>query len=169
MPLYQPERLSAPEREGLVAASQLPPSEAGWKHFGYSKAGSRALHHFYIGSEHLVLGGAITEEIGPVFEQQGAKPEDLRGAIRFLIGEGGYAARPDFATALTQNATAALKLGADRGQVLGSKSLEPELIVLGLIDHGQGTGIAMLESLGVRVSQLETAMVRSLRQRVMGK
>jgi len=55
-----------------------------------AQAEARALGHQYIGTEHLLLGAAVTDgDVARVLAANGATPDALRDAIRAEVGEGG--------------------------------------------------------------------------------
>ena len=123
---------------------------------------ARALGHDYIGSEHLLLG-LLREEAGlgaRTLAELGVTLDAARGRLRELVGEGesGTAGQIPF----TPDGKKALELSLRESQALGHDYIGTEHILLGLVRLGDGTGVRVLDDLGVRQEDVRGQVVRLL-------
>lgn len=122
---------------------------------------ARLLKHAYIGTEHLLLG-LIAEREGvaaEALESLDVTYEAAREEIEHLRAPGtddppGHQSPP-----FTQRCKRVLDLSLKESSRLRSESIGTEHILLGLVREGEGTGVRVLQNLGVERP--------SVRQRVM--
>ncbi len=107
------------------------------------------LKHNFIGSGHLLLG-LLRENDGVAsraLAELGVKLDQARSGVEFMIGRGSRAIAED--VGLTTGAKKAIELAVDEARLLQHDHIGTEHLLLGLIRHGEGTAVRVLESLGV--------------------
>lgn len=117
---------------------------------------ARALHHNYIGTEHLLIGLARVEEgvAAKVLLEFDGTAGRLRSAVERVIGRG--AEPPAGAIGLTPRSKAALDLAWDEARRFNHHYMGTEHILLGLLREGEGIAAGVLETFGVSLEQART-------------
>jgi ATP-dependent Clp protease ATP-binding subunit ClpA len=122
---------------------------------------ARMLQHNHIGPEHILLGLTL-EDTGPAaraLQSLGISLEVVREQVKEIIGRGTEAPRSGHIP-FTPRAKKALELTMREAMQLGSNSIAPEHILLGLIRVGEGPAAEVLTGLG--------ASLDAVRQQVIG-
>src|SRR6266508_2901912 len=107
------------------------------------------LKHNFIGSGHLLLG-LLRENDGVAsraLAELGVKLDQARSGVEFMIGRGSRAIAED--VGLTTGAKKAIELAVDEARLLQHDHIGTEHLLLGLIRHGEGAAVRVLESRGV--------------------
>ena len=107
------------------------------------------LGHSYVGSEHLLLGLA-GQEYSPaasVLRQAGAGPEALQAAVRQRVGVGARGPAPR--RGLTPNSCLAIQSAVAHSRRMGRRTVDPELLLLGLLRQEHCAAAALLGDCGV--------------------
>ena len=120
---------------------------------------SRLLRHSFIGTEHILLGllhqdGAAAQ----VLIELGASLTTARKRAAETIGLTGGPGAPPF----TPRAKRVLELALREAMQLGAESIDTEHILLGLVREGEGVGVQLLMSLGIRPSQVRQRVIQHL-------
>jgi len=153
---------------------------------------ARRLRHSWIGTEHLLLALAADRESlgGRLLEAQGVRAEELRDAVRALVGEGGKDDETALATIgidlgavrraveavfgegalertrtgcvpFTRRAKKALELALREALALQHDFIGTEHLLLGLA-HGEGLAHELLEARGLDYERLRALVVDAL-------
>ncbi|MCL4541484.1 MAG: hypothetical protein M1396_03960 [Chloroflexi bacterium] len=126
---------------------------------------ARRLNHAYVDTEHLLL--ALLKERGgeaaKMLETLGIDREAVRKAIESAIGRGD---RPSPSRVRwTPRAQAVLELATKLAQKLDQQHVDTEHVLLGLLQEGKGTAVAILEPFGLTVQRVRQEMARLLQER----
>ena len=115
---------------------------------------ARALHHNYIGTEHVLLGLLRDREgvAGRALQVLGISPETVREQILDIIGEGHQ--EPAGHIPFTPRTKKVLELAVREAVQLGHLYVGTEHILLGLVREGDGVGWHVLSRLGVTVPKV---------------
>jgi ATP-dependent Clp protease ATP-binding subunit ClpC len=115
---------------------------------------ARALHHNYIGTEHILLGLVRDREgvAGRALHVLGISPETVREQVLDIIGEGKQ--EPAGHIPFTPRAKRVLELAVREAVQLGHLYVGTEHILLGLVREGDGVGWHVLSRLGVTVPKV---------------
>lgn len=119
---------------------------------------ARRLNHNYIGTEHLLLG-LVREGEGIAAKTLGVRGVDLtkvRSAVEFIVGRGERIEAGDIA--LTPRAKKVIELTAAEVRRVRHSYIGTEHILLGIVQQGDGVAIGVLESLGVDLAELRSAL-----------
>jgi hypothetical protein len=123
---------------------------------------ARALHHNYIGTEHLLLG--LTQEregaAGRALESLGISPETVRARVEDIIGRG--TGKPSSHIPFTPRAKKVLELSLREALQLSHNYIGTEHILLGLIREGEGVAAQVLAQLGGSLDRVREAVVLSI-------
>ncbi len=125
---------------------------------------ARSFQHNYIGTEHLLLG-LVREGEGiaaQVLRNLGVEVNQVRSAVEAIIGRGDRIVLGE--VGFTPRAKKVIELAVDEARRLNHRFIGTEHLLLGLIREGEGIGAGVLESLGVRLDQARTEVLRVLRQ-----
>lgn len=161
-------RVGAP----LYVASDLlagPAPEGGWESvdptarfsdgaigaFERAEAEARAHGHWYLGTEHLLMGlaGDEDEPAARVLAAAGAGLSELRAAFTEKIGRGAGLTTPlRLAPRLRRSVAMAVAEARERGQLVGTGHL-----LLGLLGEENGLAVLLLRDLGLDVARLRGA------------
>jgi prophage maintenance system killer protein len=125
---------------------------------------ARALHHNYIGTEHILLGLLRDREgvAGRALHVMGISPETVREQILDIIGEGKE--EPSGHIPFTPRAKRVLELGVREAVQLGHLYVGTEHILLGLVREGDGVGWHVLSRLGVTVPKVRNLVLELVDQ-----
>jgi hypothetical protein len=115
---------------------------------------ARALHHNYIGTEHILLGLVRDREgaAGRALHVLGISPDTVREQILDIIGEGHQ--EPAGHIPFTPRTKKVLELAVREAAQLGHLYVGTEHILLGLVREGDGVGWHVLSRLGVTVPKV---------------
>jgi mannose-6-phosphate isomerase-like protein (cupin superfamily) len=123
---------------------------------------SQRFGHYYIGSEHLLLG--LTREgqgvAARVLHEMGVDLPKVRNAVSFIIGQGERAMPVE--TGLTPRAKKVIEISVDEARRLNHNYIGTEHVLLALLREGEGTGASVLEHLAVGLDPLREAVTRAL-------
>lgn len=125
---------------------------------------AQSFQHNYIGTEHLLLG-LVREREGiaaQVLRNLGIEVNQVRSAVEAIIGRGDRIVIGE--VGITPRAKKVIELAVDEARRLNHRFIGTEHLLLGLIREGEGIGAGVLESLGVRLDQARTEVLRVLRQ-----
>ena len=123
---------------------------------------ARALHHNYIGTEHILLG-LIQEGEGvaaKALESLGISLDAVRTEVKDIIGSGGNP--PSGYIPFTPRAKKVLELALREALQLGHKYIGTEHILLGLIREGEGVAAQVLVKLGADLSRVRQQVISLL-------
>src|SRR3954454_8489514 len=123
---------------------------------------ARALHHNYIGTEHILLG-LLREREGVaamVLERIGISAEAVREKVASIIGEGGDA--PTGHIPFTPRAKKVLELSLREALQLGHNYIGTEHILLGVVREGEGVAAQVLVNLGADLSRVRGQVIQLL-------
>ena len=120
-------------------------------------------NHNYIGTEHLLAallrdGDTIAAR---ALTSLGADLTKVRTALEFIIGRGDRTTSPAEIT-LSPRTKKVVELAGTEAIHLGRQEVEPEHILLGLIDEGQGIASGILESLGLPLEAVRAKVLELL-------
>jgi hypothetical protein len=141
-------RFSPRAREVLISAQQE----------------ARALHHGFIGTEHILLGLLRDRDgvAGRALHVLGISPEAAREQVLDIIGEGGH--EPAGHIPLTPRSKRVLELAVQEAVRLGHLHVGTEHILLGLVREGDGVGWHVLHRLGLTVPRVRDQVLQLVSQ-----
>ena len=122
---------------------------------------ARMLQHNYIGPEHILLGLTL-EDTGPAaqaLQSLGISLEVVREQVKGIIGRGTDGPRSGHIP-FTPRAKKTLELTMREAMQLGSNSIAPEHILLGLIRTGEGPAADVLTGLGATLDAVRQRLAR---------
>jgi ATP-dependent Clp protease ATP-binding subunit ClpA len=136
-----------------------------------ARAEAQALGHGWIGTEHLVLGGAAAAGLDPealraeiarhdldgdALATIGIDLEAVRDRVESSFGRGALSAtRPrTSSTPFTARAKKALQLTLREAVAAGDGEIRPEHVLLGVLSEGEGLGARLLAAHGVTAGRL---------------
>jgi ATP-dependent Clp protease ATP-binding subunit ClpC len=123
---------------------------------------ARDLKHNYIGTEHLLLG-LLREGDGVAARVLGAlevSPEDVRGEIMRIVGEGEHEAQGQIP--FTPRAKKVLELALREALSLGHNYIGTEHILLGLVRESEGVAARILNDLDADGDRIRQEVMRVL-------
>ena len=134
-------------------------SESAQRVLAHAREEARRLRHDYIGTEHLMLG--LLRSDSPAVRQAlvpfGLSIEVARGRIAEITPPGTEPAAGD--QTLTPRTKRILEMA--RGEASADGAVEPEHLLLALLEEGGGIGAQVLHSVGATCERVR----RALRQR----
>jgi RNA polymerase sigma factor (sigma-70 family) len=156
--LRQAARMEEKERNETMEQGETSYTERMQQVLTFAREEARAFNHYYLGTEHLLLGLLREEGSSAVSILGGMRvtPERVRGGLLIFIGRGKEPL--DVELRLTPRAITALALGKEEAQRLGSAAMEPEHLLLGLLREGEGVAAVLLELLEVRLEMARAAL-----------
>jgi hypothetical protein len=115
---------------------------------------ARALHHGFIGTEHILLGLLRDRDgvAGRALHALGISPEAAREQVLDIIGEGRHELAGHIP--LTPRSKRVLELAVEEAVHLGHLHVGTEHILLGLVREGDGVGWHVLHRLGLTVPKV---------------
>lgn len=130
----------------------------------FAQAEARALNHGFIDTEHLLLGIMRLNlgVSGRVLTNLGVDLERARLSVVFAIGRRDRAFMGD--TGLTLRARQVIGLAAKEALRLKQPLIEPEHILLGLVEEGDGIAIRVLEAMGISLCDLHSEIMKALNE-----
>ena len=125
---------------------------------------ARALHHGFIGTEHILLGLLRDPHgvAGRALHVLGVSPEAAREQILDIIGEG--RAEVGGHIPLTPRSKKVLELAVREAVHLGHLHVGTEHILLGLVREGDGVGWHVLHRLGLTVPKVRDQVLQLVSQ-----
>jgi ATP-dependent Clp protease ATP-binding subunit ClpA len=125
-----------------------------------AKEESHRLGHNFIGSEQLLIGLLGTDGTAQILNQAGVNLEAALDQVEKLIGRGsGFVA---VEIPFTVRAKRAIEIAVQAAQ--GLVLVQPEHLLLGILDTGEGTALKVLENLGVSIPGLRTSALIQIRE-----
>jgi ATP-dependent Clp protease ATP-binding subunit ClpA len=125
---------------------------------------ARALHHGFVGTEHLLLGLLRDRDgvAGRALHVLGISPEAAREQVLDIIGEG--QAEVGGHIPLTPRSKKVLELAVREAVHLGHLHVGTEHILLGLVREGDGVGWHVLHRLGLTVPKVRDEVLQLVSQ-----
>ena len=116
-------------------------------------------NHNYIGTEHLLAALLRDGDTIPAraLTSLGADLTKVRTALEFIIGRGDRTTSPAEIT-LSPRTKKVVEFAGAEAIHLGRREVEPEHILLGLIDEGQGVATTALTSMGISLEEMRQAV-----------
>jgi len=123
---------------------------------------SRMLNHNYIGTEHILLGLLHEGEgaAGRTLESLGVTLDPARLQIEGIIGRGQHAQSGHIP--FTPRAKKVLELSLRESMQLGSDSIGPGHILLGLLREGEGVAAQVLVRMGVDLKRARLEVIKEI-------
>ena len=120
---------------------------------------ARALHHNFIGTEHLLLGLLRDRDgaAGRALHALGVSPEAARQQVLDIIGEGKQ--EPTGHIPFTPRSKRALELAVREAVRLGHLHVGTEHILLGLVSEGDGVAWHVLDRLGATMPRVRNQVL----------
>ena len=125
----------------------------------FAQEEAQRLGHYYVGTEHLLLG-LIREGEGvgaKVLGKLGIQLPDVRGAVKRIVGRGAR-------SGLTPHAKKVIELSVDEARRLNHHYIGSEHLLLGLVREGEGIACAVLKSLDVRLDEVRAQVAAVLNE-----
>jgi hypothetical protein len=125
---------------------------------------AQRLNHNYIGSEHLLLG-LVREGDGVaarVLTSLGVRLPVLRESVLYMIGRGERLVVGEIG--LTPRAKRVIELAVDEARRLNHHYIGTEHLLLGLVREGGSVGVGVLETNGVNLEKVRTAVMQVVAQ-----
>jgi Clp amino terminal domain, pathogenicity island component len=125
---------------------------------------ARALHHGYIGTEHILLGLLRDRDgvAGRALRALGISAEAAREQVLDIIGDGRQ--EPAGHIPLTPRSKRVLELAVDEAVHLDHLHVGTEHILLGLVREGDGVGWHVLHRLGLTVTTVRDQVLELVSQ-----
>ena len=125
---------------------------------------ARALHHGFIGTEHILLGLLHDRDgvAGRALHMLGVSPEAAREQVLDIIGEGQRELAGHMP--LTPRGKKVLQLAVQEAVHLGHLHVGTEHILLGLVREGDGVGWHVLHRLGLTVPRVRDQVLQLVSQ-----
>ncbi len=131
-----------------------------------AQKGSREFQHQYIGTEHILL--ALTEVEGTaaseVLQFLGVTTEAVAQSIEQIVGRGTpglYGRNP----VLSPRTKRVIELAVEEARLMGSLSIGPEHLLLGLVHEGEGIAVSILKRMGISPERVRTQTVRIIMEK----
>jgi RNA polymerase sigma factor (sigma-70 family) len=123
---------------------------------------ARRWQHHYLGTEHLLLGLVRDEQGIPakVLAGLGAPPNEVRTALEYRVGRGDQPSPPQLGVAPRARIT--LELAREDMRFLKHERIEPEHLLLGLVQVPQGIAALILESRGVSLARVRADVLSAI-------
>lgn len=164
--------LEAAERQVPMASSILPYNEHAQRVLELAKEEARALHHTYVGTEHLLLG-VLREGSAPAVATlipHGVTLENMRAGVTFILGRVTAAqpaptppgaAQPASDPGFTPRTVQVLAMAGEEAKRLAETAIGPQDLLVAILREGQGVAVMLLQVSGVRWEQAgETVQIR---------
>jgi hypothetical protein len=125
---------------------------------------ARALHHGFIGTEHILLGLLRDRDgvAGRALHVLGISPQAAREQVLDIIGEGRHEAAGHIP--LTPRSKKVLELAVQEAVRLGHLHVGTEHVLLGLVREGDGVGWHVLHRLGLTVPGVRDQVLQLVSQ-----
>jgi len=124
---------------------------------------ARALHHDFIGTEHILLGlmGEGQGVAAKALESLGVSMEAVRQRVEDIIPPGQVEVRTGHIP-FTPRAKKVLELSLSEAKLLGHRYVGTEHILLGLLREGEGVAAQVLTALGADLDGTRERVVQVL-------
>jgi hypothetical protein len=128
---------------------------AAWRSFELAGAEAARFHHGFIGTEHVLLGllGDENGKVRRVLENLGVRRETVRAEIEKIVGLGPQSHTNPPAT-YTPRAKKAFQFAIREAKAARVNRVEPEHVLLGLLDGCGGVAALVLNRMGVHVNKV---------------
>ncbi len=138
-------------------------SESSLKVISLAQEESHRLGHNFVGSEQLLLGLVGTESgAAQLLKAAGVSLETARAEVERVIGRGsGYV---NTKSPFTPNARRAIDMAISTAREQGLPLVEPEQLLLAIIDTEGGLALKVLERLCASISQLRGSTLEQLQR-----
>jgi len=125
---------------------------------------ARALHHNYIGTEHLLLGliGEGEGVAARALESMGISLDAVRQQVEQIIGQGEQ--EPQEHISYTPRAKKVLELSLREAKALGHNYIGTEHLLLGLVREGHGVAAQVLTALGADLNRVRQQIIQVLHE-----
>ena len=138
-----------------------PLSPSATRVFESAEAEARQLQRNFLGTEHVLLG-LLEDDAGlsvRLLSASDVARDQVRETIASMVGRGDrpVTATPGFAPRVKM----LLEEAVDEARQLGSESVAPEHLLLGVLAIGSGIGAIVLESLGIELTSLRTQVIEA--------
>lgn len=122
---------------------------------------ARLLQHPFIGTEHMLLGLVQDDGIaGEVLTEMGVSLSEVRERFEEVVApSGGPAQEGSPPWPFTPRAKKVLELALREALQLGAGDIGTEHLLLGLIREGEGIGVQILLSFGIKLSDVRRRVV----------
>ena len=134
-----------------------------------AEAEARALGHNFIGTEHLVLALAGELAAGSrahdLLIGSGVDLDELREGVRTMVGAGSGPVTDD-SIPFTPRTKKVLELSLRESLALGQPAIEPEHILLGILQEGDGVGARLLVDRSVTMELVRSQLGGRLGPRI---
>ena len=125
---------------------------------------AQRFQHYYIGTEHLLLG-LVREGEGVAAKVLASLDIDLdmiRKKVEEIIGRGDRVVLGEIG--LTPRAKKVIELAVDEARLLDHHYIGTEHMLLGLIREGEGIGAGVLESFGLSLQEVRAKTIQVLNE-----
>jgi ATP-dependent Clp protease ATP-binding subunit ClpA len=144
--------LEARERSVPVESPTIPYHEQALRVLELAGEEARALHHNYIGTEHLLLGILHEGSAAAELINHGVTLEGMRGGIMFIIGRIEWKTPTQWG--FTPRTKEVLSLAGKEAQRMGETAISPQHLLIAILREGQGIAAQLLQISGVRLEQI---------------
>lgn len=122
-------------------------TERGQRVLDFAKEEALSFHHYYIGTEHLLLGILREGSAAALLVSQGATLSRIRAELLSVIGKN----EPDsrVGAAFTPRSQRILILAGEIARKQGETAISPEHILQAIVGEKYGIAVQMLQSIGV--------------------
>jgi hypothetical protein len=129
---------------------------------------AQALKHYYIGTEHLLLGLIDTSEVTKsIWGKLEITQTQITEAIKFIVGESRSPVTAEELIELTSRSKLIVELGIrehDRLRDPNNRNYDDIDLTLGILREGEGIGYGILHSLGSDLSKYRALVLEHLYQ-----
>ncbi len=127
----------------------------------YAHDAAKKFHHTYIGTEHILLGLAHSENsiAGQVLAQWGVTVENVCRAIETLIGVG---KETTDALSLTPRTKKTIEWAVYQANEIGQTYVGTEELLFGLLKESNCMAVRILESMDINISRMETDLLNAV-------
>lgn len=156
----EPATPSAPLPEGFAGANLDNFSDPARRTLVMAWEEAHRLNHIYIDTEHILLGLLRVGEDAAavkVLVRLGFEPSKIKSAVEYFITRG-YHRTELTELALMPRAIKVLKLAVDEARKSDNPYVGTEHLLLGLVREGEGIAAGVLESLGVNLEKVGSAV-----------
>lgn len=121
---------------------------------------ARMRSHFYVGTEHLLLGLIYdeTSAAATTLLDLGVSLEAVRAELETVLGEGQVS--PAGEITLAPSTRKAMDLALREARQLGQEHIDTDHLLLGLIDQGESAGPVLLGKAGANLDRVRQAIIQ---------
>src|SRR5918996_4618324 len=152
--------LTPTHQEGIMGSRFEKFSERARRVLSLAQEEAQRFNHNYIGTEHILLG-LVRETEGVaarVLSGLGVDLSKVRSAVEFIIGRGEKPTQGEIG--LTPRAKKVVELAVDEARRMNHTYIGTEHLLIGLLREGEGVAAGVLESQGVTLEKVRSAMHR---------